>query len=712
VKIFIKPSLTPIAIAILLALSGQAIAADVSQTMQVVEVKSSSPSSNDKIAKKLLPISEEVARTEQIGKVEIAKTGATNILEAVTHRVGIDVQNECSICNAQNISLNNLPGRFTTIMIDGIPIYSAASAVYGLEGIPVNVLERIEVARGAGMSLIAPEAIAGSVNLVTKKITKDEGAVRAELGEDGSRKLDYFQGWAGKQKGQYLSINGQLRNHDAVDSNGNGVSEMAAYNRQLVGIGAGLGSIAGWDTRVRIDHVNEKRTGGVGTLSTDFNKIQSSSTGNPFNWANGGSSYAGGWINPTTGAQMNYNGGLANMSELIDTKRTQGTLIAEKTQGKDSYRLATALAEHKQESFYEGAIYNAVQTQSYLEGRWKHLLQDSAITTGVAYKSEQHRSNGSDTAGNINTGVDNYTYRIPGIFAQYDMFALDGDLEINLSARHDDHSEFGGITSPRMLMAYTHNPDWTSRFALGKGYRAPTTFYEQDHGILDTDVIRRAANLTYETAYNAAYNLTLQNDRTTWSSGITWTQVDNMAKLDVDTTNRVTTLSNVSKPVTFTTLDTNMRYMLSPILHVNGGLEYTQYGFEQSEEPLAFARPEWRAFLGADVDSGPWEWRTRATWTGEMDLARFGNYANNQRYNLDGTAKLNKSPSYWLVDTRLGYNIDKAWKIYAGVNNVLDEVQTKKESPLWLDKDGAIDVTHLWGLTHGRHVFVGTEYKF
>jgi outer membrane receptor for ferrienterochelin and colicins len=263
-----------------------------------------------------------------------------------------------------------------------------------------------------------------------------------------------------------------------------------------------------------------------------------------------------------------------------------------------------------------------------------------------------------------------------------------------------------------MLMAYTHNPDWTSRFALGKGYRAPTTFYEQYHGILDTDVIRRAANLTYETAYNAAYNLTLQNDRTTWSSGITWTQVDNMAKLDVDTDNRVTTLGNVSKPVTFATLDTSIRYMMSPILHVSGGLEYTQYGFEQSEEPLAFARPEVRAFLGADVDSGAWEWRTRATWTGEMNLARFGNYDVNPRYNLNGTPKLNKSPSYWMVDTRLGYNVDKAWKVYAGVNNVLDEVQTKKESPLWLDKDGAIDVTHLWGLTHGRHVFVGTEYKF
>jgi outer membrane receptor for ferrienterochelin and colicins len=317
-----------------------------------------------------------------------------------------------------------------------------------------------------------------------------------------------------------------------------------------------------------------------------------------------------------------------------------------------------------------------------------------------------------DKASNNNSGVDNYSYNIPGVFAQYDFFALDGDLEVNLSARHDDHSAFGGITSPRMLIAYTHNPDWTSRFALGKGYRAPTTFFEQDHGILDTDVIRRAANLTYETAYNAGYNLTLQNDRTTWSSGVSWTQIDNMAKLNVDTTNRVTTLGNVSKPVTFTTFDSQFHYMLTPNVNLSVGGEYTQYAFDQSEEPLVFARPELRGFLGSDITMGAWDWRTRATWTGSMDLARFGNYANNQRYNLDGTPKLNKSPSYWLVDTRLGYNVDKSWKVYAGINNVFDEVQTKKESPLWLDKDGAIDVNHLWGLTHGRHVFIGTEYLF
>ncbi len=715
-----KPLLTPLAISLGLIFSGHAFAQEVSQKLNTVEVKSNAANVTGK-KNKLVAIGDEVPRTEQISAADIRASGASNVLEAITHKVGVDIQNECSICTAKNISLNNLPGRFTTIMIDGIPLYSSASSVYGLEGIPVNVLDRIDIVRGAGMSLVAPEAIAGSVNLVTKKITKNEGMMRGELGEDGSQKLEYFQGWVGKNKGQYLSLNGQLRAHDAIDSDGNGISEMAGYHRNMFGVGVGLGDLAGWQTRMRIDHADEKRTGGVGTQSTNFARIKSNTMGNPFNWSKGagGSSFAGGWINPSDGTQIPYDGGLANMAELIDTKRTQATLISEKTQGKNSYRLAAGYAEHQQDSFYEGHVYNMVQHQSYLEGRWKRLFQDSAFTAGLAYKGEEHKSKAFDANGVDNSGIDNYSYRIPSVFAQYDFFALGGDLEVNISARHDNHSAYGGVTSPRMLLAYTHNPDWTSRFALGKGYRAPTTFYEQDHGILDTTKIVRDANLTYESAYNASYNLSLQNDRTTWSSGITWTQIDHMAKVDSSAVdglgNPITLLGNVSKPVTFTTLDTSIRYMLSPILHVNSGLEYTQYAFDQSEEPLAYARPEMRAFLGFDVDSGAWEWRTRATWTGAMDLARFGNYKNNpdaQRYNFDGTPKLSKSPSYLLVDTRLGYNINKSLKLYAGINNLLNELQTKKESPLWLNKDGGIDVTHMWGITHGRHLFVGGEYKF
>ena len=64
---------------------------------------------------------DEVTKTESISAKEIQNSGATNLPQLLTGRPGIDVQVECSVCNTRNITLNNLPGRFTTLLVDGVP---------------------------------------------------------------------------------------------------------------------------------------------------------------------------------------------------------------------------------------------------------------------------------------------------------------------------------------------------------------------------------------------------------------------------------------------------------------------------------------------------------------------------------------------------------------------------------------------------------------
>jgi outer membrane receptor for ferrienterochelin and colicins len=108
----------------------------------------------------------DITKTESIGAKEIQNSGATNLPQLLTGRPGIDVQVECSVCNTRNITLNNLPGRFTTLMVDGVPIFSSVSNAYGLDMIGLNGLERVDISRGAGTSLIAPESLAGTINLV------------------------------------------------------------------------------------------------------------------------------------------------------------------------------------------------------------------------------------------------------------------------------------------------------------------------------------------------------------------------------------------------------------------------------------------------------------------------------------------------------------------------------------------------------------------
>ena len=117
---------------------------------------------------------DDIVMTESVSARAIEKTGATNVNEAVDKNPGVAVQVECSICNVRNVLLNNLPGRYTTLLIDGIPMYSSVSSAYGLDSVGLYGVERIDIARGAGASLIAPEALAGTVNIVTKRPTRDK----------------------------------------------------------------------------------------------------------------------------------------------------------------------------------------------------------------------------------------------------------------------------------------------------------------------------------------------------------------------------------------------------------------------------------------------------------------------------------------------------------------------------------------------------------
>jgi len=143
------------------------------------------------------------------------------------------------------------------------------------------------------------------------------------------------------------------------------------------------------------------------------------------------------------------------------------------------------------------------------------------------------------------------------------------------------------------------------------------------------------------------------------------------------------------------------------------GYEHYQYDFNTTDfQGSLFARPEYRATLDVDHDAGPLDVNLRATLTGPQDLAKFYDYQDTQQYNLDGTPKPDRSPTFWLVDFRLSYQWNKWLQSYAMVNNVFDYQQAKKDSYLWLDVDGNLDVTHIWGPNIGRSFSLGLKVTF
>ncbi|HUP13075.1 MAG TPA: TonB-dependent receptor plug domain-containing protein, partial [Niastella sp.] len=90
-----------------------------------------------------------------------------SFFDALQNVNGVRPQLNCNICNTGDIHINGLEGPYTMVLIDGMPIVSGLSTVYGLSGIPQSLVERIEVVKGPASTLYGSEAVGGLINIIT-----------------------------------------------------------------------------------------------------------------------------------------------------------------------------------------------------------------------------------------------------------------------------------------------------------------------------------------------------------------------------------------------------------------------------------------------------------------------------------------------------------------------------------------------------------------
>lgn len=566
------------------------------------------------------------------------------------------------------------------------------------------------------------------MNIVSKRPTEEENVVQFQGGNFGYRRADAFL--ARTFDGGAFTAAANYNKHDAIDGNDNDVSEYTGYERKLLGLGIFLDDVAGFKLSGRLDIIREDRGGGA--LGDAYSAIRNDISGNTFDWSGGkgGSPDARGWIRPdgdfaqaTADGQnpillangqvlLPYDDGEGGFSEIIFTDREQAVLTAERKLGQNTnFKFAFGYASHRQDSFYEGDYYKGKQKQHFSAASIDHAIGNGVYTVGVNYRYEDLRSN--SIAGGVSIdGLDNYTYKVPAVFLQaYNTF-FDDNVETNFSIRYDDHNVFGGITSPRFNVAVHHTSEISSRFAIGRGFRAPSSFYEADHGILATTRIQRDID-DAEKSDNASYAFEYAADRFAFVASANYNKIENFALLDagaVDavTGDPITLFTQADSDVKVKGIDATLTYKVTNKLDMTVGAEKFNYDFEPGT--LVFARPEERLYLRADYDGGNWDVSARANWTGSMDLAKFYDYANNPRYNLDGTPKKDKSPTFWVVDVNGRYQVSKKIAFLAGVSNLFDYKQTDDEDYLFVDSSGAPDVVHLWGPNRGRAGYVGVRF--
>ncbi len=658
----------------------------------------------------------DIVKTESMDVAEMARSGATNLNELFANRPGLDTQVECSVCSARSISLNNLPGRFTTLMVDGVPIFSSVSNAYGQDMIGLAGLERIDVSRGAGTSLIAPESLAGTVNLVSKHPALDELQTDLRVGRYGLRQASaYLARTAGAHA---FSVNATYDRQDPVDTAGYGISQFSGYQRLLGGLGFFSDDLAGFTTKSLLNVVDEKRMGGP--LSHDYDGVMESTQGNHFNFSAGphGSPDPDSWIDPSTGSLMPaYDGGLFGVAQIVYTKRQQLITTAERNLDIGKLRIAVGLAHHKQESWYGlDAQYSGKQKQGYGEVSLQMNLGDTSLTTGVNLRYEDLKSEsmsldpGSTTYRVPKIDADAYVYRTPGIFLQAYRALFDERLELNGSVRYDHNNVFGGITTPRLNALWHHTTNTSSRVAFGTGFRLPTSFFELDHAILSAPAVDRSAARP-EKSLNASYAWNYAADRLALTTSLNYTRIHNMALFVDDLANSGSYLLRpASSNYTVANADVVGTLQVTAADSVSLGYEYYRYTFNPADfVGTLFSRPRYRTTFSIDHAQGKWDIDLQGTWTGPQDLADFYGYASEPRYNLDGTAKPSTSPSYLSMDIRVAYQYSVAVAPYFGVRNLTNYTQASHDSFLWVNQQGGLDVTQIWGPYQDRTWYLGVK---
>ena len=194
-------------------------------------------------------------------------TSSVNLAQGLNFQPGVRVETNCQNCGFQQVRINGLDGPYTQILIDSRPIFSALSGVYGLEQIPANMIERVEVMRGGGSALFGSSAIAGTINIITKEPLRNSGELTHTLSSiggsssfDNNTTLNASLVTENGKAGMYIF--GQNRHRSGYDYDNDGYTELPKLKNQTVGFRSYLKTSIYSKLTFEYHHMNEYRRGG------------------------------------------------------------------------------------------------------------------------------------------------------------------------------------------------------------------------------------------------------------------------------------------------------------------------------------------------------------------------------------------------------------------------------------------------------------------
>lgn len=569
------------------------------------------------------------------------KTGTPNLFDATAMVNGVRPQNTCNVCNTGEIQINSLGGPYTLVMIDGMPIVSGLSSVYGLMGIPLGMIQRLEITKGPAASLYGSEAMGGVINVITKDACDEEHGLYLDYyGTTWSEhNLDMSTKFTLSDKIHWLTGLNLFWYNNPVDNNGDGFTDAALMKRFSLFNKLDIQRRSRKDFSLAFRGVLEDRWGGQ------------------------------------TGWNRSFRGGDSLYAESIQTRRLE---FISKYQWNTPTRIFTQLSYniHHQDSYYGLFPYNALQHTGFIQNYADfHFGSRHDVLAGINYKYSWFDDDTPATF-NFPEGLNQpQVLHTTGIFFQ-DEYRIDEDEKHTLltGIRVDYNNLYKWIPSPRL--AYKWSPDWRHilRINVGTGFRIVNVFTEDHLALSGAREVVFKEEINPEKSVNATINYQHKLNTRHWGifsieASAFYYHFSNRIIPDYDSDPNLILYQNL-EGIAYNrggslTFQSDNAYPL----RFTAGITYTDVQYEEEDESgkLEFKRqlfaPRWSGIYQLS-----YEWERQ-----KLKIDFTGNVTGPMRLPVQPMDFRPEFSSWFTVaNLQVTQSIGKSWEIYLGCKNLFN----------------------------------------
>ena len=389
-------------------------------------------------------------------------TQSTCLAQGLNFQPGVRTEDNCQNCGFTQVRINGLDGHYSQILVDSRPVFSSLNGVYGLEQIPANMIDRVEVVRGGGSALFGASAIGGTINIITKEPIRNSASFgHTFMSQGGSNSFDNVTTGNvslvtdDNKAGVYAY--GQTRTRQGYDYDGDGYTELPELNNQTFGLNSYLRLSPYSKLSLQYHGIHEFRRGG--------NKLDQAPH------------------EANIAEQVEHNiqgGGLTYNFYSPDEKNRLSAYFSFQTTARKSYYggIGEGTEEDKETA---GKAYGTTHDFTYVAGTQyvhsfdKLLFMPSDLTLGAEYNFEGLKDVilGYDRNFKQNVRIGSFFFQNEWKNKQWS-FLLGGRLD-----KHNlvDHVIF----SPRANLRFNPTENVNLRITYAGGFRAPQAFDEDLH---------------------------------------------------------------------------------------------------------------------------------------------------------------------------------------------------------------------------------------